>query len=393
LVGFSSTTEFPGYHALFPCIGAALVIHVGRGVAVGRVLETWSLVFIGRISYSLYLWHWPVMVLAVYFVGGVLDAWTLVVVVCSTVVVSVVSWRFIEQPFRHQFPSRGWLFVGAAMANGLVIGAGVFIWRSSGVPSRVSDEVNVLDHARDDFNKDRPRCHAQDEKPIAYADKCVYGKPGVAPSIVIWGDSFAPELALVLGREAAAHDRAMIYISYSNCPPSIGLFGDARPACDRHNADVLAKLVAARSIETVILVARYEAFYRASGDGFFSTFERVVRDLAEGHKQVIVTYPIPRPPAYVPMMLARYQQRGRALTEAFIERRDYERENGPVIAFLDRLTTLPNVRGVRPADRLCDRERCAVAAAGRALYYDNVHLSLAGAELVIPLFRDAFTSP
>lgn len=393
VVRYSSATAFPGYHALLPCLGATFVIHAARDTVVGRALAFAPIVFVGRISYSLYLWHWPLIVLAGYWVAGPLPATILVGVIGTTIVLSTLSWRYIEQPFRERriAADRRWLFGGAAVATIFAIGTGGFIWRSGGVPQRVSAEVIAFDGARKDFNKDRSRCHAQDERPIRFDDKCIYGRPGVAPELVIWGDSFAPELALVLGREAEAQGRALIYMSYSNCPPAVGLFADTRPACDRHNAEMLSRIATSPSIRKVILVARYEVFVGKFGAAFFPTFERVVRGLADAEKEVIVIYPIPRPPTHVPTMLARYAHMGRSLSEAAIDRVAYERDNRETIAFLDRLTKLPRVRGIKPTDRLCDDRRCAVVAGGRALYYDDAHLSVSGAALVVSLLRDVIS--
>lgn len=388
---YSSSTRFPGYHAILPCGGAVLVIYAGQST-VGRMLSWAPLVFIGKISYSLYLWHWPLLVLAVFFNNGKPSTAYAITAIGIAALASVLSWRFVEQPFRTRRISRARLFGFAALSTVVMVAIGGFIWRTEGVPGRVSDEVNTLDRARKDFNPDRRRCHAQDERPISYADKCVYGKSGVAPSIVVWGDSFAPEIALVLGREAEARGEALVYISYSNCPPTVGLFTNDRPACDRHNADVLSAIVAAKAIRTVVLVARYEVFYRDHGDAFFPTYERVVRELVRGGKQVLLTYPIPKPPASVPMMLARYAQRGQLPTDAFVERSKFEEANHATIAFLDSLTTLPGTRAVRPADLLCSRERCELVFDGRPLYYDDAHLSVAGAERVAPAFEAAFSA-
>jgi peptidoglycan/LPS O-acetylase OafA/YrhL len=115
----SPNTPFPGLAALAPCVGAAAVIHSGVATKTltGRVLAFFPIRFIGLISYSLYLWHWPLIVFYRLFVNqpsriekGVL------LVICT--VAATVSWRFIEKPFRekpYKLKAVGTLAAGGAV--------------------------------------------------------------------------------------------------------------------------------------------------------------------------------------------------------------------------------------------------------------------------------------
>jgi peptidoglycan/LPS O-acetylase OafA/YrhL len=99
---FSSATPFPGYAALAPCVGAALIIASGAGhtTFVSRMLATPAMVFTGKISYSLYLWHWPIFVFAAYQFGGlsIVDRVGLIV---AAYLLSVLTYWFVEQPARR----------------------------------------------------------------------------------------------------------------------------------------------------------------------------------------------------------------------------------------------------------------------------------------------------
>ena len=101
---FDSTTAFVGPAALVPCAGAALIIHAGRGQEipgfVGRLLGSHPFRFVGRISYSLYLWHWPIFVFLALYLLHPLSHPEAIAACLLTFVAAALSWRFVEQPFR-----------------------------------------------------------------------------------------------------------------------------------------------------------------------------------------------------------------------------------------------------------------------------------------------------
>jgi len=115
---FSPETPFPGLAAVLPCAGSALIIGAGESgsTLVGKALSWRPMVFIGLISYSLYLWHWPVIILndlglSVNFSDFVPQTWAFVLLMqrgSRTVellicfVLAILSWRFVERPFRNR---------------------------------------------------------------------------------------------------------------------------------------------------------------------------------------------------------------------------------------------------------------------------------------------------
>lgn len=387
---YSDATRFPGLAAAAPVVGAALVLHAHAGGAstwAGRVLGAAPIAFVGKISYSLYLWHWPLLVLSAYWRVDPAPH-RVAAVLAVTAIVSVASWKFVEQPFRRRarWLTRPRLFAGMAAATALALGFGLATWASGGWPGRVSAQARALDGGAADYNHDRPRCHGSERRPIRFADKCVYGAPAVAPSVAIWGDSMAAEPAVALGRALGERGRALRYISYSSCPPAIDLaFGD-RPGCAAHNADVLAHLAADPAIAKVVLIAQYVRYDRRLGSRYRASLAEVTARLVAAGKQVYVVYPVPTPPGRVPMMLARYVEQGRAPEALHVDRAAYLAENRATLDFLDELTARPGVHAVRVDRALCDDRRCAVYAAGKPLYFDDRHLSVTGAEHVLPAF-------
>ncbi len=100
---YSKATPFPGFAALPPVLGCALVIYAETGAKtfIGSMLSLKPFVFLGRISYSLYLWHWPLLALPVAILARDLSPLEAAAFVALALAISLFSWRYVEQPFRR----------------------------------------------------------------------------------------------------------------------------------------------------------------------------------------------------------------------------------------------------------------------------------------------------
>jgi peptidoglycan/LPS O-acetylase OafA/YrhL len=151
---FTNATPFPGIAALAPCMGAALIIAGGESGSslVGRALSLRPLVFIGLISYSLYLWHWPLIVfqgVGTLLVSGVSDRIAKVVILLASFVIATLSWRFVELPFRSgRLKLTGATVFKAGFAGVSVLGAiAAVMLMLHGIPSRFpADAVRVASY-------------------------------------------------------------------------------------------------------------------------------------------------------------------------------------------------------------------------------------------------------
>ena len=180
---YSDNTTFPGAAALLPCLGAALVLlPTSRESAAKRLLALSPLVWIGRISYSLYLWHWPILVFTRhYFHGGSIPQPLSFVLLLAAVAASVLSWKFVEQPFR----SRRFGWRSAAAAATVVLLAGVGVLATSGLPSRLSEKGQFI--AR--FSE-ASQAAPFDSCNLLLPDRCPTEANG-RPSVLLLGDSHA----------------------------------------------------------------------------------------------------------------------------------------------------------------------------------------------------------
>jgi peptidoglycan/LPS O-acetylase OafA/YrhL len=190
----SGSTTFPGLSALAPCIGAVLVMlgAPGEGASlVTRALSTAPMRFIGLMSYSLYLWHWPIIALTRYCLGVELSWQATTAVLAATGFVSYLSWRFVELPFRkgkgHTSPA--WpAIVGGAMASLAVAMSGMIVRMGEGFPGRI-DPVILRIGAPTEFRMDWALRAKPDLGDAGAAIPIGARADHQSPCFILWGDS------------------------------------------------------------------------------------------------------------------------------------------------------------------------------------------------------------
>lgn len=225
---YTSDTAFPGLTALPPCLGAALIIAAGEtgSSGVGRLLAWRPVAFIGLISYSLYLWHWPLIVFqnaaGVFVHSAVLTRQVKVVLILLSFVLATLSWRFVELPFRKGVFSRkrSALFAitgGTSLAIAL-LGSGILLLH--GLPGRFSpDARQVASYV--DYRSRVPvpidACFLGPNNTFADfpKDLCLRNVPG-SRSILVAGDSHSSMLSA--GLVTVFPDRVIHQAATSNCP-------------------------------------------------------------------------------------------------------------------------------------------------------------------------------
>ncbi|WP_108792083.1 SGNH hydrolase domain-containing protein [Erythrobacter sp. Alg231-14] len=371
---YDRQTVFPGVTALAPVIAAMALIHCAPGTAVGRMLSLKGPVWIGLISYSLYLWHWPIIVFWRYSLDEKLTLVHASGLILLSILVAWTSWRFIEQPFRSKsrFPAkRIWLWSGAGMA---AIGAiAVFFVAQGGWSNRFDDETLRMADAASDHSPVRMDCVA--DRITNHSRVCNLGAE-TEPSSIIWGDSHAVEIAWALGENYGARGESIIQRTRGSCPPAIGFDPPKDPRCTMFNASVLEEIAASPEISTVYL-AGYWAQPPYQIAGINELLDETIARLHALGKTVTLIGPIPTQPVAVPRLLAMHGPDAPTLSTAdFLAVADGFRQNYPAW----------RARGVviiDPIDRLSDNGQTIIVAAGQPLYYDDHHLSLAGARHIL----------
>jgi peptidoglycan/LPS O-acetylase OafA/YrhL len=254
---FSNRTPFPGWHVAIPTIGTAAILSAGlSGSTVNRLLSTAPFTFIGKISYSFYLWHWPVILAFTYGALAPASIQTSLLCVLVSFVLAVLSWQYVERPFRQRrlLPDARSLFRGAAFASATAVGVGLLFYFSNGLPQRHPAKLVAL-MEQSEITTAHPECEAV--SPVATAKRlCVRGAPGVPPSFVLAGDSHAD--ALSDGLFAAAQKRGVAGVQYTGAGTVPFLLGRSTPegkARDPLAPAFVAYLRRHPEIQTVIMTA------------------------------------------------------------------------------------------------------------------------------------------
>lgn len=417
IAAFSPDTPFPGIAAVLPCGGAALVVYSGvrrtadeAGRFVSAILSVAPIVFIGRISYSLYLWHWPLFVFARYQLGRDLNWPETIAAVAVAVGLSTISWRYVEQPFRGQRGAltRPRLFGVSAAVMMVSAGLGFIAVATAGLPARYGPSVRQLLIVAQEADNSSSRCGARNSTSNRL---CRLGSATAGrPTFILWGDSHAAAISPAVDAAAAGYGEAGWLAWHSACPPLLGVRRmDAAKDCDRYNNGVL-DFIRRNDIRTVILHARWAIIaegtrYKgedgrapiiadATADGgsmasnkeiFARSLTKTVETLKAEGRRVVIVASVPEVGVRVPESLARARMNG--LSEDIgPSRSDYENRQKFVLTLLQQLHANYGVEIVYPEQYLCREARCTVLKDGHPLYVDSHHLSLAGAASLEPLF-------
>ena len=270
VVTLSGSSPFPGANALFPCLGTALVIYSGEVTPtyVKRLLGLPPLVFIGLISYSLYLWHWPLLVFARLWSGGELTASGTVGVIAISSAAAVLSWQFVEKPFRGpgRTLTRRQLFTFAGAASVVLVAFGSYGYFSQGWPRRLPAEVARIDAYSFSYDRRADDCTSVPGHLVPPSLACIFGA-SVPPSFAVWGDSHAGALVGAIGDLAKRHRAAVVFLGSSSCPPLLGVERtDPSYACAAENDKSMKFLLASKSITTVMLISRYALYVEGWSD-------------------------------------------------------------------------------------------------------------------------------
>ncbi|HTO07950.1 MAG TPA: acyltransferase family protein [Myxococcota bacterium] len=417
VASYSDDTKFPGVSALAPCLGATAILWAGGAgeSMVGRLLSTGPAVFVGLISYSLYLWHWPLLVYASYVPARALTPPEACVVLAVSVAVAAASWRFVERPFRgaRSRIGRQSLFRGALGVSLATAAAALALAATHGLPGRVDETVRALVATKDERDGLLAWCnfHRSTHGPELWAREL--GDPAAPDaSFVVWGDSHACMFAEAIDSLARKAGRRGHLAAGGGCPPFVLDRKVVRAnTCATANDRVLEALRADPGLADVIMAGRWALYFEGRGFGqervraplemiganatqdraelLGGMLEHTAAFLAKSGHRVWVIGPVPEVGLEVPLVLARARMLGRSVDPA-PALTEFEARQHEVLAILARLRESPGVHVVLPHERLCGERLCDVVRDGAALYWDDDHLSRAGVGLVEPLFEPIF---
>jgi hypothetical protein len=381
---FSDKTPFPGYAALLPCLGASLVIWAGGGTAVARALSFAPVVFVGLISYSLYLWHWPLIVFAKLLLVQPFTPLQQLLLICVATALSVLTWRFVETPFRRHRGvarlTRKTVFAGGALSVGALAMSAALLMSTQGMPSRFPAEILSLSAAAHDASPKRQACHFDGTLAGDFDKSCIFGAP-VAPTTIVYGDSHGAELAVALGTLAEARHESVRELTASGCPPAVGFTYPSKGECPLYNAKMIEHLVALAPA-TIVIASNAVAWTHEYATEFTQGLQTALRALSSAGHRVIVFGQVPPHPNQlpVPATLARRAMLG-AKPDTYAFRPDMKALR-QLDATLASIASAAGATYISLLPTLCDANECKAAMDGAVLYFDDNHLTVAGEKLI-----------
>lgn len=432
-VWYDAATSFPGTAALLPVGGALLVLAAGQGAprrgAVGQLLSLRPVTYGGRISYSLYLWHWPSLIIVGTLVGSaagttfeVAHGWWAALAVVIAIILSVVSHHLIENPARLA----GWM---RAVPHSLGVGAAAMAATIGVAAILLPTSTGRIDHPVDAYVAPLPATaqlsnagptatgtpakrltlamspgDARSDAPVGTRDcfsgyvdtdapnDCVFGDPHGTVNIALIGDSHADALLPAMNRVAQAQHWKLWFFAKPACPiidltVRLPQFHSTYPWCTTWQHSVIAKLGSIPDLDTVLVthfggVVSFTDRY-AVDDGPSLTAQQVPpawgqawartdRALAAIARQVIVIRDVPDPVFDVPDCLDAHPSD--ELRCSFPQARAYTDAN--LLYRAERPVSTPSTRFIDIDAALCPGDPCPVVTqGGDIIYRDGQHLT------------------
>lgn len=383
-VALNAQTVWPGLWTLWPVAAAVTLMAAGDAPLTRPLWRLWPLQRLGDVSYSFYLWHWPVLVFARQYVqsptGELSPAWRLGLVLLS-LSLAIMSWRWVEQPTRAR---SGWwtarrLWLGVGVVWLLVVLFGGFVVKTHGAPQRLPAYVQQAS-ASVFLNTPRDECFRRgDASKDATEAFCHFGAASdPAPALLLWGDSHANQYLSALTDAAQALGQGGLIATQSGCRATLtgqptGLPESIAGACAGFNAEVNALLAKTPSIHTVVLGRLW------SPDASVERTLALVRQLVAQGRRVLLIGPLPEPGMDVPQSWSMQQLKaGHAIPELTLPLSS-QANALQLRAHLQQQLAEPICQGqvvlLDPMARLCDDQVCRLAQAGEANFRDTSHLS------------------
>lgn len=417
--GLDRTSPFPAWSALLPTFGAAAIIIAGPGAWFNRfVLSRRVVVGLGLISYSLYLWHWPLLALTrVVHMGELPTSWAWSAVAIA-LIASIASWYWIETPVRRWAaevagpPSdRGRMLrrlLPLAASLPMIFGVALWTYLAKGFEGRFPSEVLALGKQNRQIDLTGACTLTAQGSSVTLSTDCARILTSKnAPSVIVWGDSLASAVFVGVRQYLSKQGIEPGILKVDGCPPLPGIERvDDDRRCAQESEATLAFLMKVPDIKTVILTGRFVTYSEPGSFGyetappprFISTqsqpsesqrelvlgaLKETVSSLRSAGKSVII---INEPPQQLVDETRCHARRswGNGLNVAIDCDIPFNLHHARSAAVNDALTKLSSAQHrvcyFQPAQYLCNEQKCASEIDGETIYLDNIHLNARGAE-------------
>jgi peptidoglycan/LPS O-acetylase OafA/YrhL len=400
----SEDTPWPGYLAIFPVLGSFFIIQAQRNDSY----ITSNIIFqkIGAWSYSIYLWHWPLVVSVYYF--SLNEGFVYLGIILSALL-GFISNRYIEKiNFRNDYGNLFGYLKCKPVYMMLVVGmfgSGAFI--SNGFEGHYSDAVVVA--SNEAINRNPHKCTSDKVLP------CYIGNESNIKAIIV-GDSHADALTTAVAYSVDLAESGIIALTMSSCPFVLNIMSTKNgDKCYKENARRLEYLESNYEGVPVFLVTRTAAYLHGQSNPkrivditdtkpsiyFTSPYDKAEDELYNELKinlsltiekvhfshPVYIVQPTPEMRTNVPNTLALNHLLGNGDVDLSVDYDLYIKRNERVRTLINDVAVMNGIQVLDPIPYLCDNGRCMAQFEGRPIYYDGDHMSEYGNKLLTPMFK------
>jgi hypothetical protein len=387
-------SPFPGMNALFPCLGAALVLLGGQTQnPISALLATKPTVTIGLLSYSIYLWHWPIFAYLRHLQIAI-DPLVIIEVFFATLVLAILTRRFVEVPARKKYVFGALttivvLYVAPALLVS-IIAAGA--WHTKGYPQRFSENVREIAasySAETDLSR---KCSTQESNPEkidfkSLAIHCQLGTSEVNPKVLLVGDSHANHLRQFFGVLASQAGLGGIYQVQGGC--SVDQGADPKgSACQKRNAQLLENV---QNYHIVILAGAWNGKLNLNQKNLVQAVQRTIE---AGAIPVLVK---DVPLSDIDRSKCAFRQKIgwlKSANDCRIPPETHARSAGAANQIIDEIAeAFPETRVIDITRLLCDPMGCKTYIENIAIYRDSNHLNATASRLLGEKYLNLFGNP
>jgi peptidoglycan/LPS O-acetylase OafA/YrhL len=387
---YDKNTPFPSFYTLLPVLSTALIIMFARqDNLVGKILSLKYVVYIGLISYSLYLWHQPLIAYMNTYMLEAPDDLTKILVITLSVFLAWLSWKYIEQYARFRISTPNLLKACSAYAVFSIV-IGFLVISNKGYWGNELDNPKWKVFSRDHYNltgRNGNICHQG--KP---SDPCISGNIQKEPSYALIGDSFAGQYTEAYEEFLSTNKVAGYQFTYGGCLFLVEVESTRLGLGCAEKWKKTIKFVSEKSIDTIFLSGWWQGqdaglYCRRvnetlctplRGSELISAYAESIESLAKLVNKVVVFYPQPTPTVDI----RKYYNRGLENEIPTTKLSDFMNENDNIIAVFDQLSS-SKILKMKPYQYLCNalEDKCNIVKNGKMLYMDN-HLSNDGAKFI-----------
>lgn len=389
-IAFDSTTPWPGFYTFLPILATCLIILANNQTS--SLVNLSPIQFLGKISYSLYLWHWPIAVLMYYLELNTI--YFKLLGLLFSVLLGYLSYELVEKKISAilLLTTREVKFIFISVCTTLII----VVYYSDNIILYNEDEISTFNKI--ESSPERQRCHTGGLEYLDPKLACKFNNQEVQWAVI--GDSHGVELSYSLASTLSQVGEGLVQYTFSGCIPSYERKNDFS-VCSKWTNQVVKDILGNDSIKNVVVIYRYKSAF--NDDKIYAnlgreesenkkmnvseSFYKMVSTISHSGRKVFVISPFPDSKIGVSSRISASNIYGGDYKNISVQKRnDFYLENSDFFDFIyPEISKFDNVKFVDVSDIFCDENVCYAIKSGIPLFFDDDHPSISATDMVADL--------